>query len=84
MQTEDGKPTIAQVLLAELDVLNTGLTDIFAIANTVVDELNALAELHGVARTTEETIAEVIRYIKQTSTFYASKTDEEVRKEFGL
>lgn len=84
MTTEDGKPTIASVLLSELEVLNQGLTDIFAISNTVVQELDALAEVHGVARNTEETIQDVVRHIKMTSKAYANKTDEEVRKEFGL
>lgn len=84
MTTEDGKATIANVLLSELGILNQGLTDIFAIANTVTSELDALAELHGVARTHDETITAVVGYIRQTSPSYGAMTDEQIRKEFGL
>lgn len=84
MQTEDGKPTIGNIILTELDLLNQMITDIYAIANTVVLELDALAEQHGVARSHEDTVKEVISYIQQSSPTYANKTEAEIRKEFGL
>lgn len=84
MKTEDGKPTIANVLLSELEIINTTLTDVFAIANTVVLELDALAEQHGVARVHDTVITDVISYIKQTNPAYAGKSDQEIRQEFGL
>ena len=84
MQTEDGKPTIGNIILTELDLLNQMITDIYAIANTVVLELDALAEQHGVARSHEDTVKEVIGYIQQSCPTYANKTEAEIRKEFGL
>lgn len=84
MQTEDGKPTIGNIILTELDLLNQMIADIYAIANTVVLEMDALAEQHGVARSHEDTIKDVVSYIQQSSPAYANKTEDEIRKEFGL
>ena len=84
MQTEDGKPTIGNIILTELDLLNQMIADIYAIANTVVLEMDALAEQHGVARSHEDTIKDVVSYIQQSSPAYANKTEDEMRKEFGL
>lgn len=84
MQTEDGKPTIGNIILTELDLLNQMIADIYAIANTVVLEMDALAEQHGVARSHEDTIKDVVSYIQQSSPTYANKTEAEIRKEFGL
>lgn len=84
MQTEDGTPTIGNILLTELDILNKALTDIFAVANTVTTELNALAEDHGVARPLDETINDVVGYIQMSNPTYASKSADEIKKEFGL
>lgn len=82
--TDDGKPTVASAIMTEMEIVNTVLTDVFAIANTVVEEINALAEQHNVARPLDETIAAVVGYIRQTSPIYADKTDDEIRKGFGL
>ena len=84
MQTEDGKPTIGNIILTELDLLNQMIADIYAIANTVVLEMDALAEQHGVARSHEDTIKDVVSYIQQSSPAYANKTEDEIREEFGL
>lgn len=84
MTTEDGKPTVANVLMSEMEIINQSLTEVFAISNTVVQELNALAEQHGVARTNDETVREVIGYIRQTSPAYEKMSEQDIRKEFGL
>ena len=84
MQTEDGKPTIGNIILTELDLLNQMIADIYAIANTVVLEMDELAEQHGVARSHEDTIKDVVSYIQQSSPAYANKTEDEIREEFGL
>lgn len=84
MTTEDGKPTIANVLMSEMDIINQSLTDIFAISNTVLQELNALAEQHGVARNNDETVSDVIKYIRQTSPVYEKMSEQDIRKEFCL
>lgn len=84
LQTQDNKPTIASVLFSELEILNIAMSDIFAISNTVVLELDALAEHHGVARRHDETIADVVSYIRRSNEAYTDKTDAEIRQEFGL
>lgn len=84
MTTEDGKPTVANVLMSEMEIINQSLTEVFAISNTVVQELNALAEQHGVARNNDETVREVIGYIRQTSPAYEKMSEQDIRKEFGL
>lgn len=84
MTTEDGKPTIANVIMDELAIMNTALTDIFAIANTVTEEMTALAEQHGVARTTDETVKDIIDKIRRSVPAYVGMSDDWIRKEFGL
>lgn len=84
MTTEDGKPTIANVIMDELAIMNTALTDIFAIANTVTEEMTALAEQHGVARTTDETVKDIIDKIRRSVPAYVGMSDDRIRKEFGL
>lgn len=84
MTTEDGKPTIANVLLSEFDVINQSLSDIFAIANTVTLEMDALAEQHNVGRSITDVVADVVSMIKQSNPAYAHKTEQEIRQEFGL
>lgn len=84
MTTEDGKPTIANVIMDELAIMNTALTDIFAIANTVTEEMTALAEQHGVARTTDETVKDIIDKIRRSVPAYVGMSDDQIRKEFGL
>lgn len=84
MTTEDGKPTIANVLLSEFDVINQSLSDIFAIANTVTLEMDALAEQHNVGRPITDVVADVVSMIKQSNPAYAHKTEQEIRQEFGL
>lgn len=84
MTTEDGKPTIANVIMDELAIMNTALTDIFAIANTVTEEMTALAEQHGVARTTDEAVKDIIDKIRRSVPAYVGMSDDQIRKEFGL
>lgn len=84
MTTEDGKPTVANVIMDELGIVNAVLTDIFAITNTVTEEMTALAEQHGVARTMDETVKDIVNKIKLSIPVYADKTDDQIRQEFGL
>lgn len=84
LQTADGKPTIANILFSELEILNTAVSDIFALSNTVVLELDALASQHGVGRSHAEVTTDVVNRIRASSQAYADKTDAEIRKEFGL
>lgn len=84
MVTEDGKPTVANVIMDELGIVNAVLTDIFAITNTVTEEMTALAEQHGVARTVDDTVKDIVDKIRQSIPAYVHKSDDQIRQEFGL
>lgn len=84
MQSENGEPTIGALLLQEVGIINDTLHEMFNLTNQVVEELNALAEHYGLGDTTNQSIANVLKYIKITNPLYAEKTDDEIRKELGL